>query len=72
MTQISLTLPTSRLVWIDRTTGHYECPTCRARVWTDGRPDAEVEADPLCCWCRPLDDARLSERIRRIRQGRTQ
>lgn len=42
---------------------HYHCPCCGSPV-----TDEYVEGDALCCWCRDIDDPRLSDRVRERRQ----
>lgn len=42
--------------------GSYDCPCCGVRV-----VDEYTDGDSLCCWCRDIDDPRLSESVRQRR-----
>lgn len=60
----------ARLQWRTEPDGRrfYPCPGCGGDTSVDvSETTAEVERDPMCCWCRPVDDPRLAERIREKR-----
>jgi hypothetical protein len=48
----------------------WPCPGCGTEVHLDGESLAEALADPLCPYCRPIDDPRLAPRIRDARLAR--
>lgn len=50
----------------------WACPGCERDVLGAGETRTQDEvADPLCCYCRPADDPRLTAEFRAVRLRRT-